>query len=139
MSASNFDLNISNYKKDELEEIFALPKDGNYDAILIEMKCEQLKDNVGADTSIEDSVRMKTVTFLEEAKKMLLSGINSSHLFQKLGDAYNVNNKLLTSEVVGAGNTFIIDKPKTSFANSYPGEFFPGIINPLKKRTIQKI
>lgn len=138
MSANNFDLNISNYKKDELEDIFALPKDGNYDAILIEMKCEQLKDNVGADTSIEDSVRMKTVTFLEEAKKMLLSGINSSHLFQKLGDAYNVNNKLLTSEVVGAGNTFIIDKPKTSFANSYPGEFFPGIINPLKKRTIQK-
>jgi hypothetical protein len=139
MSATNnFDLNISNYKKDELEEIFALPSGGNYDALMIEMKCSQLKDNVGSDKSVEDSVRMKTITFLEEAKKMLLSEIQSSHLLQKLGDAYNVNNKLETSEIIDAGNTFIIDKPKTSFANSFPGEFFPGIINPLKKRTIQK-
>lgn len=133
----SFDLNINNYKKGELEEIFTLPP-GNYDAVMVEQKCSQLRDNVYSDRTIEDSVRRKTIIFLDEAKKMLVSELNSSHIVQKLADAYNMNPNLLNSSVVEAGNTFVIDKPKTAFANSYPGEFFPGVINPLKKRTTRQ-
>ena len=133
----SFDLNIDNYKKGELEEIFTLPP-GNYDAVMVEQKCAQLRDNVYSDRTIEDSVRRKTIIFLDEAKKMLVSELNSSRIVQKLADAYNMNPNLLNSSVVEAGNTFVIDKPKTAFANSYPGEFFPGLINPLKKRTTRQ-
>ena len=39
----NFDLNIQNYKMDELEEIFELPT--NYDASIVEMKETKLRQN----------------------------------------------------------------------------------------------
>jgi hypothetical protein len=133
----SFDLNIDNYKKGELEEIFNLSP-GNYDEVLIDINCSQLRENVHSDRSIEDGVRRKTLNFLEEAKKLLISELNSSHIVQKLANAYNMNPNLISNEVVEAGNTFVIDKPKTAFANSYPGEFFPGVINPLKKRTTRQ-
>ena len=134
---NNFDLNIANYKKDELEEIFALPP-GKYDTVMIETKCTQLRDNVVSDKSVEESIRKKTVIFLEEAKKVLASELNSSNFIQKLGRAYNFNHELQSTPVIEAGETFIIDKPKISFANSYPSEFFPGVINPLKKKTTRQ-
>jgi hypothetical protein len=134
---NNFDLNISNYKKDELEEIFGLSP-GKYDTVMVDMKCSQLRENVASDVSVNDSVRKKTVVFLEEAKKILISELNSSHLLQKLGNAYNVNHNLQSTPVIDAGETFIIDKPKSAFANSYPSEFYPGVINPLKKRTTRQ-
>jgi len=133
----SFDLNIDNYKKGELEEIFNLPS-GKYDANMIEQKCAQLRDNVSSDKSVEQNIRMKTMIFLDEAKKVLSSQLNSSHIVQKLANAYNMNPDLLDSATTEAGNTFIIDKPKSAFANSYPGEFFPGVINPLKKRTTKQ-
>lgn len=133
----SFDLNIDNYKKGELEEIFALTP-GKYDVVTVEKKCSELRDNVYSDKSIEDSVRMKTIIFLDEAKKLLTNELNSSHIIQNIANAYNVNTNLADTPVFDAGNNFIIDKPKTSFSNSYPGEFFPGIINPLKKRTTRQ-
>jgi hypothetical protein len=133
----SFDLKVDNYKKGELEDIFNL-KSGQYDLSEIEQKCAQLRDNVSSDKSIEQNVRAKTIIFLDEAKKVLASQLNSSHIVQKLANAYNMNPNLLESATTEAGNTFIIDKPKSAFASSYPGEFFPGVINPLKKRTTKQ-
>jgi len=134
---NNFDLNIGNYKKEELEEIFALPP-GKYDALMVESKCTQLRNNITSDASVDESIRKKTAIFLEEAKKMLLSGLNSSHFLETLGNAYNVNHNLQSTPVIDAGETFIIDKPKSSFGNSYPSEYYPGVINPLKKKTTRQ-
>jgi hypothetical protein len=134
---NNFDLNIGNYKKDELEEIFTLPP-GKYDVQLVETKCAQLRNNVVSDASVDESIRKKTIIFLEEAKNLLVSELNSSQFLKKLGTAYNINHDLQSTPVIEAGETFIIDKPKTSFGNSYPSEFYPGIINPLKKKTTRQ-
>jgi len=71
----SFDLNIDNYKKGELEEIFNL-KPGSYDLNAIEQKCGQLRDNISSDKSIEQNIRMKTMIFLDEAKKVLASQLN---------------------------------------------------------------
>jgi hypothetical protein len=133
----SFDLNIDNYKKGELEEIFNL-NPGKYDSIIVERKCSELRDNVSSDRNIEDAVRAKTIIFLDEAKRVLTSELNSSHVIKNLANAYNMNHNLVDSAVFDAGNTFLIDKPKTAFANSFPGEFFPGVINPLKKRTTKQ-
>jgi len=134
---NNFDLNISNYKKDELEEIFNLPP-GKYDVGIVEMKCSQLRNNIVSDATVDESVRRKTIIFLEEAKKLLVSEINDSQIIKKLSNAYNFNHDLQSTPVIDAGETFIIDKPKSSFGNSFPSEFYPGIINPLKKKTTRQ-
>jgi hypothetical protein len=134
---NNFDLNIANYKKGELEEIFELTP-GNYDVNLVEKKVTQLRTNVTFDKTVDELIRAKTVVFLEEAKKMLLTELNASNLFQKIEKSYNKNHDLQSTPVIDAGGTFIIDKPKSGFSNSFPSEFYPGIINPLKKRTTRQ-
>jgi len=132
---SNFDLNINNYKKSELEEIFELP--ANYDITIVEMKETKLRENIFADKSINELTRTNTLFFLEEAKKILTSELKGA-LTRFSSNIYNNDMSLKTSEVIGAGNTFIIDKPSTPFGQSFPSEFYPGIINPLKKRVLKQ-
>jgi hypothetical protein len=36
------------------------------------------------------------------------------------------------------GSNFIIQKPNTPFSQSFPSEFYPGTINPLKKRSLRQ-
>jgi hypothetical protein len=127
----NFDLNIGNYKKKELEEMFDLPNE--YNSTHIENRGNQLKKNVTLDRTINDTVRSKTVEFLNKAKSLLVSELSTS-----LENIFNMKNELIISPVTEAGNNFIIEKPQTVFTNSYPSEYFPGVINPLKKRTIKQ-
>jgi hypothetical protein len=54
---------------------------------------------------------------------------------------YNTNLDLRSSAIISEnGSQFIIDRAanSTPYNYSYPGDTFPGIINPLKKRTIIK-
>jgi hypothetical protein len=48
----------------------------------------------------------------------------------------NMDIDMKQSTVIDAGNTFIIEKPREGYQNSYPGQYFPGVINPLNKRTL---
>ena len=60
---SNFDLNISNYNKTELEELLELPP--NYDESIIEMKETKLRQNIINDNSIASIMKTKTLKFIE--------------------------------------------------------------------------
>jgi hypothetical protein len=137
----SFDLNIQNYSKEELEEIFDLPK--KYDISIIEMRESKLKDNIYSDDSIPETMRNKTIDFLKQAKENLIFEFNKlkSELKSEIKDLNFTNNDLslkpskITSE---NGSQFIIERSGTSYQQSYPSEFFPGTINPLKKRSIRQ-
>jgi hypothetical protein len=131
---SQFDLNIENYKREELEEIFDLKK--NYSEIDIEKSETILKDKVKKDRTVDNDTRIKTISFLQQIKDILLkTAINSDSKFSLIA---NLNTDLKGSDVVDAGNNFVIEKPQTAYEMSYPSEFFPGVINPLKKRTLRQ-
>lgn len=136
---SKFDLNIGNYKKSELEEIFNLPFSGKYNNNDIEKSASKLNEKVKLDKTINNETRIKTINFLNEATLFLKEGINVLNMvstdFKKL---LNFNHELEPTPVIDAGNTFTIEKSSTPFAMSYPSEFFPGTINPLKKRTLRQ-
>ena len=76
----NFDLNINNYKKKELKEMFDLPS--NYDKQIVEIKESKLRESILNNKEINDNTRMKTVYFLTEAKKILLGDV-----YQKVENA----------------------------------------------------
>ena len=57
---SNFDLNINNYNKNELEELLELPT--NYDESIVEMKETKLRQNIMNDNSISSSIKSKTIS-----------------------------------------------------------------------------
>lgn len=135
---NSFDLNIHNYRKEELEDIFELPL--NYDSLTVEMRENKLRENIYSDPAIHESIRIKTISFLKEAKEILLSELKTA-VFNKFSAAnvYNLDNSLKTSKVIEEnGSNFIIQKPSTPFSQSFPSEFYPGTINPLKKRSLRQ-
>ena len=81
-SISNFDLNIGNYSKSELEEILELPT--NYDESTIQMKETKLRQNIMNDVSIPASIKTQTLNFISNIKNALTVNIqknNSSSIF----------------------------------------------------------
>ena len=62
----NFDLNIDNYTKDELIQIFELPS--NFDKNILEIKEAKLKNSIVHNREIDNITREKTINFLNKAK-----------------------------------------------------------------------
>ena len=69
----NYDLNIKNYKKNELTEMFDLPP--NYGREIVDIKEAKLRESILKNKEIKNEVRMKTIYFLTEAKKILLGDV----------------------------------------------------------------
>ena len=134
----NFDLNLNNYKKEELEDIFELPI--NYDSSTLDMKESKLRENIHSDFTLNEQVRNKTIAFLQEAKKILLTDLKST-VFSKISAAniYNTDMSLKPVKVIQEnGANMVINRPSTAYAQSLPSEFYEGIINPLKKRSLRQ-
>ena len=134
----NFDLNLNNYKKEELEDIFDLPV--NYDSSTLDMKESKLRENIYTDFTLNQQVRNKTIAFLQEAKNLLLTDLKST-VFNKISAAniYNTDMSLKPVKVIQEnGANMVINRPNTAFAQSFPSEFYEGIINPLKKRSLRQ-
>ncbi len=151
-SASNFDLNIGNYSKRELEEILELPM--NYDESIIQMKETKLRQNIISDLSIPASIKTKTLNFISNVKNVLTTntqknnsgpGVSPANVSAKMeslaksfNSIYNVNRDLIRSDTIDSGGTYIIKQPPTPYGQSSPSEFYPGSINPLNKRILRQ-
>jgi hypothetical protein len=107
----SFDLNIENYTRDELIQMFELPME--FDKNMVEFKESILRESILTNNEVTNDIRSKTIHFLTQAKTTILDGL--------LHTNYN-----------------LLNKKEDPYINSYPGEFFPGTMNPLKKRTLKK-
>lgn len=135
----NFDLNIENYTRDELIEMFELPQ--NFDRNIIEIKEAKLKDSIINNREINKETQVKTLNFLIKAKNIILNDIQpkkNGTLQQKIDDFYNSSYELKTSKLEDKEEHMVQVRPEKPYLSSYPSEFFPGVINPIKKRTIRK-
>ncbi len=138
----SFDLNIDNYTKQELASLFDLP--ANYDDIILEMKEAKLRENIMKNTEINKDTQIKTVNFLVKAKTILLNNYaggksdKNPELQQKILDFYNTSYELKATKLEDPDEHMVQVRPDKPYLSSYPSEFFPGIINPLKKRSIKK-
>jgi hypothetical protein len=138
----SFDLNIDNYTKQELASLFELPP--NYDDSILEIKESKLRENIMKNTEINKDTQIKTVNFLVKAKTILLNNYvggksdKNPELQKKILDFYNSSYELKTTKLEESDEHMVQVRPDKPYLSSYPSEFFPGIINPLKKRTIKK-
>lgn len=145
----NFDLNIGNYSKEELEEILELPT--NYDENIIQMKETKLKQNIINDLSISSNIKAKTLGFITNIKNILVLNINKKNansntnfgtkmetLAKSYNNIYNLNKGLTKSDTVDSGSTYIIKQAPTPYGQSSPSEFYQGTINPLNKRILRQ-
>jgi hypothetical protein len=135
----SFDLNIDNYTKQELASLFELPS--NYDDSILEIKESKLRENIMKNTEINKDTQIKTVNFLVKAKTILLNNYKQDknpELQQKILDFYNTSYELKSTKLEDQEEHMVQVRPDKPYLSSYPSEFFPGVINPLKKRTIKK-
>ena len=135
----NFDLNIENYTRDELIEMFELPQ--NFDRNIIDIKEAKLKDSIINNKEINKETQVKTLNFLMKAKTIILNDSKpqkNGTFQQKIEDFYNSSYELKTSKIETPEEHMVQIRPEKPYLSSFPSEFFPGVINPLKKRTIKK-
>lgn len=138
----NFDLDIENYTRNELIEMFELPS--NFDKNIIEIKEAKLKDSILKNYQINKDTQVKTLNFLLKAKNIILNGkenssenkVDENLLFD---NRYKTYYELQPSELENNSVEHPIqvryERPPVS---SFPSEYYPGVINPLKKRIIKK-
>ena len=122
----SFDLNITNYTIQELADMFDLP--ANYDKGIIDIKESKLKDSINNNREITSEVRTKTLIFIGQAKNLLMG--------QEEPDFVSSSFQLKPTPTTH--DTMVQKRPENPYLSSYPSEFFSGVINPLKKRTIKK-
>jgi len=138
----SFDLNIDNYTKQELASLFELPS--NYDDSILEIKESKLRENIMKNTEINKDTQINTLNFLVKAKTILLNNYvggksdKSPELQQKILEFYNTSYELKSTKLEDQEEHMVQVRPDKPYLSSYPSEFFPGVINPLKKRTIKK-
>ena len=135
----SFDLNIDNYTKQELASLFDLPS--NYDDSILEIKESKLRENIMKNTEINKDTQIKTVNFLVKAKTILLNNYKQDknpELQKKILDFYNTSYELKSTKLEDQDEHMVQVRPNKPYLSSYPSEFFPGVINPLKKRSIKK-
>lgn len=137
----SFDLKIENYTKDELMQMFDLVF--GYDKVAVEQQEGKLKDSIMSNNEISKDVKIKTIGFLQKAKHILLndeskkSGSNEEFR-DKVSDFFNSSYALKPTKLADESDHDVQIRPDRPYTSSYPSEFFTGIINPLKKKTIRK-
>jgi len=135
----SFDLNINNYTKKELVEMFDLPS--NYDSNILEIKESKLRESIVNNKEINTNTKEKTIQFLIKAKNILLTIPNNqnqnSDLKQTIMNIYNTNYELKPTNLENSQEHMVQTRKPAPFVSSNPGEFFPGVINPLTKGTIR--
>uniref|UniRef100_A0A6C0EGA6 Uncharacterized protein n=1 Tax=viral metagenome TaxID=1070528 RepID=A0A6C0EGA6_9ZZZZ len=134
----NFDLNINNYNKKELEDLFELPPVYNKD--LLDEKEFTMKKNMIMNISIPEDKKAQIFSFIENAKNVILSSIHNTfkHDIEVLEDVYNAEFKLKPVNVFESGGYHVVQEQNTHhYANAYVNNFVKGTINPIKQTTIR--
>ena len=128
----NFDLNIANYTKDELREMFDLPL--NFDENMFAQKESKLRETIINNKDISKETQIKILQFLVQTKNMLLNKSSGTAL-NILEKIYNTSFDLKPTELKDANEHMIQQRHDHPYLSSYPSQYFPGVINPIKKKT----
>ena len=144
----NFDLNIDNYNKADIENLLDLKFP--YSTENITEKCEIFKNSIVNNNNLDKNLILSIQTFLDKIKFKIINNLSESN--SQLITSQNFENPHLNeSKVLLVGNSPIIeqqmrteksDNPSSllpsKLSYSLSGNLAPGKINPLYKRFIKK-
>jgi hypothetical protein len=140
-----FDLNIKNYSKDELLEMLGLSPGFNKEEF--ESKETQLRDSIIGNFQLDKETQEKTIQFIKQIRNVLFDGQVKSDISEFIAP-YSTGLKTQIAEVFNStyelkpiqtdSSHLVQHRPDTSYSASYPSDYFKGIVNPLKKKTIKK-
>jgi hypothetical protein len=133
----NFALSIDNYNQEELKDILNLPN--KFTQSDIERNESILRTSILNNHSISQETQKNTLQFLSEVKNRLISTIiNSDDPSLKIIDFINNSYKMKPTAIENSNEHMVQIRKELPYLSSFPSEYFPGIINPLKRRTIKQ-
>jgi hypothetical protein len=86
-------------------------------------------NNIG----VNEETKNKTLFFLAEAKKILLEDIHVK-VQEKVEDFFESIYDLKSTDIENKDEHMVQVRKNRPYLSSYPSEFFPGVINPIKRR-----
>jgi hypothetical protein len=136
----NFDLNIENYTRDELIQMFELPD--NFDKNIVDIKESKLREGIINNNEINKDTRVKTLNFLLKAKNIILNEKQNKDTINKIksnfSNIYHTDYELKPIELEDDLQHMVQIRKESPYVSSSPSEFFSGVINPLKKKVLKK-
>jgi hypothetical protein len=133
----NFDLNIDNYSRDELIEMFELPP--NFDENIIDMKEAKLRDSIINNREINKDTQEKTLNFIIKAKNIILYKEKNKKINELFENVYHGDFNLKPVELDSKGEHMVQVRKDRPYISSSPSEYFAGVINPLKRKSIKQV
>jgi hypothetical protein len=125
----DFDLNINNYSKDELREMFELPN--TYNKELFEQKEQKLIQNIMNNNELDREIQEKTLNFILKAKKILIEHFIYPEPSPAVSFEYELPKK---TEILSKTDHMVQVRDGNAYSNSYPSEYFKDNLNPLKRK-----
>jgi hypothetical protein len=141
---TNLDLNIKNYNKPDLVNLFKL-NNSNYTHNDVEMQENKMREQLSKITTLTKSMKQDLMNFLNTAKQKLINEImNEKRIFNEyIPTTIPKNNRLDASEYIATKENIPREKElnireKTEFIHVQNSDFMPGKLNPLQTRVISK-
>lgn len=135
----NLDLDIGNYTIKDIERFFQLKPNSEYTASDIEYKEYSIREQLLTSGHINKRFKRDLIEFLTVAKEWLILVKCKKTAPTVVPKNYKLD-KLdvpLSKEIIPRTDE-IINRPDTNFTHVSTGDFFPGVMNPLKTRIITK-
>jgi hypothetical protein len=141
---NSFDLNISNYTINELENMLDLRKEYNKADVM--RQCSKFKDRLLAENNMSISKKSDIGNFLDKAASKIIKRLVST-IEQTQNDFPPSFEKMTNIILPGDGSSPVIQSPSVVSGLSWPkfsGRLIdnpdqpPGIINPINVRTIKR-
>jgi len=136
MNTNNFDLNIKNYKREELKNMFNLPD--NYDEQMIDTMEARFKNGILSNKKVSDETKSKTLFFLTEAKKVLREQVMNFEDNVKSVLKATSNYTLIPTPLESNSEHMVQARDPKPYFRSLPREYFEGVINPIVRTTIHQ-
>jgi hypothetical protein len=136
---NNFDLNISNYSINDIENFFGF-QNKKYDISHIDNKAYTLREQLLSSGTVNKRFKRDLIAFLDMAKNLLVMKINNYQkptTIPKNAQIDTVNYPYSTKESYFKEGD-IIQRPEKPFAYVKTDDFYSGKLNPLETRVISK-
>ena len=88
----NFDLNIDNYSRDELIQMFELPS--NFDKNILELKETKMRDSIINNKNINKNTQSNTLIFLSKTSAPSFVPLTAFLILSKLSTMFCTNASL---------------------------------------------
>jgi hypothetical protein len=96
-----------------------------------------LRNSILNNRNVNKETQTKTLLFLTDVRNRLIANVNGFGA-SKIIDFINNSYKMKPTEIENPGEHMVQVRKESPYLSSSPSEYFPGIINPLKRRTIKR-